>query len=122
MHYQPIDRATAGPASIAGHELSPLERQVVLLATRDDRASVCRGGRVRRLLDALLGLRRANALADPRLEALRRFCVGRRLRVTASERAEVLSECARHGLGEDALRAAAMLSDFGFRDVRGDRS
>lgn len=112
MHYRPITVAAAIPLRPAGDALTPLERQIVLLAARDGSASFCRGGPVRRALDALFGIRRANPLADPRLEALRRFCVGRRMKTTEAQRAALLAECERFGLGSDTRRAAAMLSDL----------
>ncbi len=112
MHYQPILRTAATPLPFGRGALTPLEWQVVVLASHDDRTSVCRGGPVRRAFDALFGIRRANPLADPRLEALRRFCVGRRMKPTETQRAAILAECERYGLTTGTLRAAAMLSDL----------
>lgn len=119
MHYRPITRHGATPLPLVAHSLTPLERQVVLIAARDGRASVRRSGPARRLCDRLLGIRRANTLADPRLEALRRFCVGRRTQATAAERSTVLADCTRLGLHELTLRAAAMPVDRAVEDVRG---
>lgn len=89
---------------------TPIERQVVLLALHDGRDSVCRDGGIRRLLDRLLGARRSNLSADPRLEVLRRFCVGRPSGCGKATSAQVGADCVRSGLTLEALCAAAMLS------------
>lgn len=70
-----IDR----PALDARPSLSAMERQVVMLSLGDTRSSLARQSTWRRRLDALLGLRRPNRLADARLEALRRAAVLMRL-------------------------------------------
>lgn len=57
-----------------------LERQVLLLARRDGAWSLgSRGGGLDVLLKRLFGAARPNVLADPRLEALRRFAVTARV-------------------------------------------
>jgi hypothetical protein len=55
--------------------LSPIERQVVYLSLADDRRSAVEETRIRRFWRALFGQRGPNRLADPKLEALRVFCV-----------------------------------------------
>jgi hypothetical protein len=54
---------------------SALEWSVVALARRDSIASLEKPGRIAVALGALFGDRRNPRLADPRLEALRRFVV-----------------------------------------------
>jgi len=54
---------------------SPREWSVIGLAHYDTRASLHKPGRIRRFVERLFDVRRANALADPRLEALRRMTV-----------------------------------------------
>jgi hypothetical protein len=55
--------------------LSNIEREAVMLARFDSAATLHAAGRVRRLASRLFGLPKRNGLADPRLEALRRFAV-----------------------------------------------
>ena len=57
------------------HRLSVTEQQVVLLSLKDSLASACRPRRMSRAISYVFGIRDNNALADPRLEALRVFCV-----------------------------------------------
>ncbi|WP_199555462.1 hypothetical protein [Sandaracinobacteroides hominis] len=52
-----------------------LEWSVVAIARRDPLSSIEAPGRLASKLDALLGRQRTPRLADPRLEALRRFVV-----------------------------------------------
>lgn len=54
---------------------SALEMRVVALAARDTAWSVRPRTRFVRIVEALFGIRRSNPLADPRLEALRRFTI-----------------------------------------------
>ena len=61
------------PAPLA--RFAPIERNVIALAAHDPVASVAAPGRFGRLLRRWLGLAPPNQLADPRLEALRRFAV-----------------------------------------------
>lgn len=80
--------------------LQPADRTVLRLSLRDPRSSLARPGALRTRALRLFGLGAPNALADPRLEALRRFgilfrCKGDRL----SPREE------------DRLRAAGYTSD-----------
>lgn len=120
MFHRPVTTATtAGTTPPPTPLLSPIERQVVMLALREEPATICPGGALRRLADLLFGVRRANPLADPRLEALRRFCIGRRLRCSDARRASVIAECVRWGLTEDELTAAATLSDLASASKRG---
>jgi hypothetical protein len=55
--------------------LSPLEWSVVALAQTEKLGSINRPGRIALAMHRLFGLRHANELADPRLEALRRLAV-----------------------------------------------
>ena len=52
-----------------------LERNVIALAVHDPVASIEPPGRIGRMLRHWLGLEPPNALADPRLETLRRFTI-----------------------------------------------
>ena len=56
-------------------EFSALEWHVVALAARDSLASLREPGAVSRAFGSLFGTGRQSRLADPRLEALRRFAV-----------------------------------------------
>jgi hypothetical protein len=56
-------------------KLGRLERDVVMLARHDRLSSLQPAGRLARVGRRLFGLAGANRLADPRLEALRRFAV-----------------------------------------------
>jgi hypothetical protein len=67
------------PRQDAVSEVSTLERQVVQLAGRDGRRSVAGSRAIRIMLAWVFGLELPNALADPRLEALRRYAVRLRL-------------------------------------------
>lgn len=67
-------RPTSSAQAVAA-VLTPLEQAVVALATMDTRKSVQMPGRFTSLLFRIFGGRPANQLADPRLEALRRFVV-----------------------------------------------
>lgn len=55
--------------------LTSIERQVVYLSLGDDRRSAVEGTRIRRAFHTVFGQRGPNRLADPKLEALRVFCV-----------------------------------------------
>lgn len=71
------------PAATAA--LSPIEARVVELAMTDRLSSLATSA-WRRTLTAMLGVRPAQALASPRLEALRRFVVlARHARVAAQD-------------------------------------
>ncbi|MES2339179.1 MAG: hypothetical protein V4537_13880 [Pseudomonadota bacterium] len=72
--------ATAAPRHDAVSLVAPLERQVVQLARADGRWSLRTHGRIDTLLRWVFGVKPVNRLADPRLEALRRFAVMARLR------------------------------------------
>jgi hypothetical protein len=67
------------PRRNAISEVSALERQVVQLAGRDGRWSIGGSKSIRIMLAWVFGLELPNALADPRLEALRRYAVRFRL-------------------------------------------
>lgn len=83
--------APDGPSALAASRLldldakpsedafTPLERQVIWLAWRDDLSSIRAPGPLLRLLRRIFDIRTANSLADGRLEALRRFAVAARL-------------------------------------------
>lgn len=75
----PVDLTGLGLAAPAGG-LTPLERSVVRLSLRDARSSLSAGPRWLAAARRVFGVTAANALADPRLEALRRFAVLLRLR------------------------------------------
>lgn len=70
-HFAPT--STASAAIAPGFERT--EWQVIVLAQRDDLASLRAPSRARRLLDALFGASANPRLADPRLETLRRLAV-----------------------------------------------
>lgn len=58
---------------------TPLEARVIAMADHDRLDAGRPQSRIGRALDAILGIRRTAPLADPRLEALRRFTVVTRL-------------------------------------------
>lgn len=68
--------------------LSALERQVIQLARADSRWSLAGASRFQSALAAVFGLERPNPLADPRLEALRRYAVTLRLSAGRLPRAD----------------------------------
>ncbi|MBY8822364.1 hypothetical protein [Sphingomonas colocasiae] len=70
-------RADEATSAAPGTEpvFSALEMSVVALAARDTAWSVRPRTRFVRIVEALFGIRRSNPLANPRLEALRRFAV-----------------------------------------------
>jgi hypothetical protein len=79
----------AAPQDVA--DFTPLEWNVVALASQDRLSSLREPGVVSRMLTGLFGLERQAGLADPRLEALRRFAVnawhhGYRLPVSETKR------------------------------------
>lgn len=67
----------------------PIEASVVALAAHDHRWSIRPRTRFVRLVEALFGFRQSNRLADPRLEALRRFAVLARVTRGRPPQAEV---------------------------------
>ena len=73
-------RSDLTPARDAAEPFTPLERTVVSLSLCERASSLRTPGRFGVRLARLFALRRANPLADPRLEALRRFAVAARLR------------------------------------------
>ncbi|MGW8188973.1 MULTISPECIES: hypothetical protein [Sphingomonas] len=86
---QAKDVATPPTAPEPELRFDQLERQVLLLARRDGAWSLGgRGGGLDVLLKRLFGAARPNVLADPRLEALRRFAVTARVGGVAAVRRE----------------------------------
>lgn len=71
----PIGRSLPLPVMFEGRKLSQIEREAVRLARSDGAGSLYGAGRLRRLAVRCFGLRTPNKLADPQLEALRRFAV-----------------------------------------------
>lgn len=69
--------------------ISTLERRTIELSLRDARSSIDEPTRMRRALARLLSPPRQTRLADPRLEALRRFAVLYRLHGSAMRTEEV---------------------------------
>lgn len=70
----PAHDAPTLPAG-ANEGLTELDRMVIALSRNDPRSSLTTPGRFRRIFAYLFSMRLPNALADPRLEALRRFAV-----------------------------------------------
>ncbi len=66
---------TVAPATASAPRLSALEWSVVALAAKDPISSLRTPGRMAVAMAAVFGDRRRSALADPRLEALRRIAV-----------------------------------------------
>ena len=77
--WQPDSAASAQPAAIVGTvapaRLSALEWSIVAMAERDPLSSIRERSRFIMALGSLFGLRRANRLANDRLEALRRIAI-----------------------------------------------
>jgi hypothetical protein len=69
-----LDGGTATKTSISA-SLTPIEWLIAALAQRDPLSSVEKPGRIAMMLGMLFGDRPSPQLADPRLEALRRFAV-----------------------------------------------
>jgi hypothetical protein len=63
------------PASRCGRRLTATERQIVAIGLRDPLSSIARPDRLTLATWRLFGFRPANKLADPKLEALRRYAV-----------------------------------------------
>ncbi|WP_066719052.1 hypothetical protein [Sphingomonas pituitosa] len=80
--------AAPAPRHDAVPHIAPLERQVVQLSRLDGRATLRAPGRIDALIGLLFGGQRTNGLADPRLEALRRYAVMFRLQGEALPQAE----------------------------------
>jgi hypothetical protein len=83
-----IAASDPAPRHDVAPQITPLERAVVYLARRDGRDTLRTPGKVGALLTFLFGSKPANALADPRLEALRRYAVMFRLKGDALPPAE----------------------------------
>ena len=69
------EEAKTGEAKADAPTFGPHEQSVIALAGHDTQCSVRQPGRLFRLIEAVFGFKPANRLADPRLEALRRFAV-----------------------------------------------
>ena len=70
--------------------LSPLELRTLQLSQADGRASLRAPRRIERLGAMLFGSRRVSGLANPRLEALRRFAILYRLEGAAIDAGEAM--------------------------------
>jgi hypothetical protein len=91
MAYIDFTLAPSAPrpaAAASAFLLDETEQAVIRLSSRDAPSSVARGGRLSQLAERLFGLARPNPLADPRLEALRRFAILYRRRGEAACAAE----------------------------------
>jgi alkylhydroperoxidase family enzyme len=89
---------TAAIWTSAEPAFSPLERQAIALGARDTLGSLEPAGRIERLVALVFGLRASSrALADPRLEALRRAAVVARHRRHLPD--PVAAELREHGFG-----------------------
>ena len=92
------------PVSCEPIGFTPLEEQVIALAVRDTLASLEAPGRIERLVALVFGLKaQAHALADKRLEALRRAVVVTRHRHHMPDAVAV--ELRGSGFGARQLRA-----------------
>lgn len=100
------DASAAGAVSRPRAAFGALEREVLRLSYGDARSSVELPGRVARIGGWLAGRRRKSGLADPRLEALRRYAVLYRL------------DGERLGATKDAAIAKAGFDLRAVRDVR----
>lgn len=67
------------PARVEAPAFTSLEMQAIALAKADGAWSIRPKDRFVRLVERIFGFRQANKLANPRLEALRRFAVVSRL-------------------------------------------
>ncbi len=81
-------QARATPRHDPVSRLSMLEHQVIQLARIDGRWSLAGSGRFQSVLATVFGLERPTPLADPRLEALRRYAVALRLSAGRLPRAD----------------------------------
>lgn len=80
LQFEHIQGGSAGGAvTTLGPSLDTLERAIVRMSFDDDRSSLTRAGRLARIGTWLSGLRRKGGLANPRLEALRRYAILYRL-------------------------------------------
>jgi hypothetical protein len=104
-------------AAITVHEdvivlpLGPLERQVVFLSLKDHARSAADETPFRRLMRRLFGQHGPNRLADPRLEALRVFCVRYRHDRSAINRQFRVNGPADRFLEPQVMLAAAQVID-----------
>jgi len=96
--------------SIERRSLDRTEREAVMLARTDRRSSIRPVGTMRRLAQRLFGLRAPNPLADPRLEALRRFAVAvARDRLASSDRQA--AQLASHGFTTAQIGRARSIAE-----------
>ncbi len=88
-----------------------LDEAAIEVAQHDGLASLRRPGRIGRFFEQLLGLHVASALADPRLEALRRLAVAARL---GSDRIVAREAKAARDAGFTSFQVDALFARFGF--------
>jgi len=110
LHVEQINDVSAGSATRTDVGFGSLEREVVRLSFGDARASVLTPHHVVRISAWLAGRRTKPPLADPRLEALRRYAVLYRLEGDALDRQEKLT-VARAGFGDAVLRDIRLMVD-----------
>ncbi len=91
--------------------LTSIERQVVYLSLGDDRRSAVEETRIRRALRTFFGQRGPNRLADPKLEALRVFCVLYRFDRSIIHDQQTVTSATEHLLTPTIMAAAAELVD-----------
>ena len=99
--------ATITPRHDVVHAVAPIEREVVQLASRDSRWSLRTPGRIDKALEWVFGWKPTNRLADPRLEALRRYAVMFRLhgdRLPTEETSRLLAAGFMRGAVEELRR------------------
>ncbi|MDP1027772.1 hypothetical protein Q5H91_11145 [Sphingomonas sp. KR1UV-12] len=87
-----------------------LERSVIMLSLTDSLSSVQPQGRFARALSAIFGLKAANPIADPRLEALRAYAVRYRTRSVRDGCGDVVTAMAA-GANAEALATARRIID-----------
>jgi hypothetical protein len=90
--------------------LTPLELRTLQLSQADGRASLRAPHRIERLSAVLFGSRRVSGLANPRLEALRRFAILYRLDGVALEAVE-MARAEAAGLSAAALDRVRRIID-----------
>lgn len=99
-----IDHQPVGPT--LGH----VERVVLRLSRKDSLASLRPRNRFDRVLESMFGIKRANPLASPRMEALRQFAVTAHRSGTAAASKRV-SALLSHGF--TASQASLILAECG---------
>ncbi len=94
--------------------LSTAEWQAVTVALRDAERSACaapkgtKEGRFARLFRALTGIEKPRPLADPRLDAVRRFVCASRRNVARAR--EIASELTAFGYSRDQIEALRIVA------------